>query len=146
MGIVLLAVLVGCGRQESPAPVVAPQKAQKSPAMPSIANNPAAEVAPTPVSDAATPPGPPGTSAPTAPTMTPAAQKSEFATPEVEVVDVNISRLQEAVGSYERDTKRKPKDLQQLVTERYLPAVPPAPKGKRYVIDQDTLTVKSVPQ
>ena len=45
-----------------------------------------------------------------------------------------------------RDTKRKPRDLQQLVAEKYLTAVPPAPKGKKYVIDQATLAVKSVNQ
>lgn len=142
MGIMCLAILTGCGRQEPPATTPTPQKAPKSQAMPSIKAEPTAGTAAAPTAPPTATAADPGaaTTAATAPET--AAKPSEFATPEV--VDVNLATLQEAVESYTRATKRKAVDLQQLVTEHYLTVVPPAPKGRRYVLDQATQTVKSV--
>jgi predicted lipid-binding transport protein (Tim44 family) len=62
----------------------------------------------------------------------------------MEIADQALPHLQQAVDSYYRETQRKPTNLEQLVASRHLTAVPTPPAGKKYVIDPQSLLVKSV--
>jgi hypothetical protein len=61
-------------------------------------------------------------------------------------VDPQVNELQEAVYKYAQGMNQKPASLEQLVSARFLAALPVAPKGRKYIIDRDTLEVKSVAQ
>ncbi len=41
--------------------------------------------------------------------------------------------LKQAINQFHAVEGRYPKDLQELVTENYLPSLPKAPAGKRYI-------------
>ncbi len=76
--------------------------------------------------------------------MTPK-QIEEFkknATPETH--DTNIGLVAQAVLAYNGEFGHAPASLEQLVSTGFLHHVPKAPKGKKYVIDAKTLSVKSV--
>ena len=76
--------------------------------------------------------------------MTPK-QIEEFkknATPETH--DTNIGLVAQAVLAYNGEFGHAPATLEQLVSTGFLHHVPKAPKGKKYVIDAKTLSVKSV--
>jgi hypothetical protein len=130
-------LIVGCSREDPPA-----QSADvAAPPAPSLFESP--EVAPDLVSlegemaapgvaDAslveAKPPGP------DEPVITP------------EIVDTNLSRLQEAVDDYRADYRRLPASLEQLVAVGYLPIIPRGPAGKKYIVNQTTGQIESVNQ
>lgn len=65
----------------------------------------------------------------------------ETTTPDSKPVDpekipVMSSRaLEVAVGRFHKDNLRLPKDVDELIEKKYLVGVPPAPPGKRYVLD-----------
>jgi len=62
----------------------------------------------------------------------------------MEIADQALPHLQQAVDAYYRETQRKPANLEQLVTSKHLTSIPTPPAGKKYVIDQQSLLVKSV--
>jgi len=43
--------------------------------------------------------------------------------------------LEVAVGRFHKDNLRLPRDADELIAQKYLVGVPPAPPGKRYVLD-----------
>ncbi len=59
---------------------------------------------------------------------------------------VDTSRLNQAVQLFNADHGRNPADLQELVKEKYLPQIPPAPYGMKIQYDAQTGTVKVVKQ
>lgn len=59
---------------------------------------------------------------------------------------VDTARLNQAIQMFNVDHSRNPKDLNELVTEKYLPQIPPAPYGMKIVYDANTGTVKVVNQ
>ena len=54
--------------------------------------------------------------------------------------------LNQAVQQFNVTEGRYPKDLNELVTEKYLPRLPEAPYGMKIVYDANTGTVKVVPK
>ncbi|MEW6304461.1 MAG: hypothetical protein AB1705_13370 [Verrucomicrobiota bacterium] len=71
-------------------------------------------------------------------------EPSEGLTPEP--FNTALIGLQEAVDQYIQDTKRNPATLQDVVKAGFLERIPPAPKGKRFIIDQKTFQVKEANQ
>ena len=124
----------GCGRKETPAASTAPAEAK-----------PAVSLADSLPAEGSAPPGPGGE---TGKKEEDVAGKtggvSEGATPES--FDPAIGNLQSVVDSYYSETKQKPASIDELVRKHYLPVAPTAPAGKKYIIDQKTMTVKSVPK
>ncbi len=59
---------------------------------------------------------------------------------------VDTSRINQAVQFYNADHGRNPADLDELVKEKYLPQIPPAPYGTKLVYDAQSGTVKVVKQ
>ncbi len=57
---------------------------------------------------------------------------------------VDTSRLNQAVQLFNTDHGRNPADLNELVKEKYLPEIPPAPYGMKLVYDAQTGKVKVV--
>ncbi len=57
-----------------------------------------------------------------------------------------VKDLQLSVDAYEKIYKRKPASIEQMVQERFLATIPPAPPGKRYAIDASTAKVIVVAQ
>lgn len=74
--------------------------------------------------------------------MTPQQIEEFKATATPETHDMNIAPLNEAVTGFAAEFKRAPANQEELVKTRYLPRVLYPPKGKRYVIDQETMEVK----
>jgi hypothetical protein len=111
---------------------------------------------------AATPPG--GTTAPTnvpsalpPPTtdeglaaitkgMTPKEIKEFKETASFETHDTQIGLISEAANSYYNENKKAPASVEELVRGGYLPRLLQAPKGKKYVIDPQSLAVTSINQ
>lgn len=60
----------------------------------------------------------------------------------VKTVDVNS--LRQAIQLFNADKGRNPKDLNELVQEKYLPALPTAPAGMKIVYDPSSGAVKVV--
>lgn len=70
------------------------------------------------------------------------------ATPDAVAKFLNSSEfadLSKAYQVFHLQKKRHTADLQELVKERYLRAIPPPPPGKSYAIDQKNLKVILVP-
>ncbi len=61
-------------------------------------------------------------------------------------IDPRLNELQEAVYQYAQDRKQKPRSLDEVIAARYLPAMPVAPKGKKFVMNTENLEVKLVAQ
>ena len=55
---------------------------------------------------------------------------------------VDLGQLTQLVRRYAVEQQQVPKDLLDLVARKYLPAVPHAPQGKRFVIDRKLVEVK----
>ncbi|MEW6306600.1 MAG: hypothetical protein AB1705_24305 [Verrucomicrobiota bacterium] len=98
--------------------------------------------------EASAPPPVPG-----APAAQPAQAASETPTEEPDPGDGSVTsynpdpglmELQPVVDQYMSDTLRNPKSFDEIIKAGFLRQVPPAPKGKKYVIDQETFTVKLV--
>ncbi len=62
------------------------------------------------------------------------------------VKTVDTARLNQAVQQFNVEQGRNPKDLNELVTEKYLPAIPPAPYGMKLVYDSKSGQVSVVKQ
>ncbi len=61
-------------------------------------------------------------------------------------VPYQVHDLQLSVEAYEKIKKRKLASLDQLVSEGFLTALPPAPPGKRFALDPATARVSVVPR
>ena len=91
-------------------------------------------IAPKPASATApVAPAPPGGTAPTT------AQDPNAITMETAGLDMALQRFVKAKG-------RLPASVQEMVTEKMLPAIPPAPAGKKFAIDAQAKRVVVVAQ
>jgi|GEM_PF-972282 len=127
---IFVLALVGCKKEEAPAPPAPTPKTSVS------VETMMGQAAPTTAVE-----GQPKGTAPAKTETMPAENPGEV-TPEK--IDVNLANLENVVNGYYADTKRKPSSLEQLVAEHYLPRIPQAPAGKRYVLDAASLKVKTV--
>src|SRR5215831_423284 len=59
---------------------------------------------------------------------------------------VDTARLNQAVQQFNVEQGRNPKDLNELVKEKYLPQIPPVPYGSRLDYDPQSGQVKVVKQ
>lgn len=62
------------------------------------------------------------------------------------VKTVDVTSLDKAIQLFNVDRGRNPKDLNELVQQKYIPQIPDAPYGMKLVYDADAGTVKVVPQ
>lgn len=62
------------------------------------------------------------------------------------VKTVDTTSLDKAIQLFAVDHGRNPKDLNELVQQKYIPQIPDAPYGMKLVYDADAGTVKVVPQ
>jgi hypothetical protein len=77
-------------------------------------------------------------------TATPA-EEAETLDPDPEKRPVMSSRdLEVAVGRFHKDNLRLPKDADELIDQKYLVGVPPAPPGKHYVLDLSPIQMRLV--
>lgn len=53
-------------------------------------------------------------------------------------------QLEVAVGRFHKDNLRLPKDADELIEKKYLVGVPPAPPGKRYLLDLAPIRMRLV--
>lgn len=73
------------------------------------------------------------------------AEESETLDPDPEKRPVMSSRdLEVAVGRFHKDNLRLPKDADELIEQKYLVGVPPAPAGKHYVLDLSPIQMRLV--
>lgn len=91
-----------------------------------------------------------------APAVDPTAAPVEGASPELsaavaegitdpEQLPVMSSRdLEVAVGRFHKDNLRLPRDAEELIAQKYLVGVPPAPPGKRYMLDLSPIKLRLV--
>lgn len=59
---------------------------------------------------------------------------------------VDITSVSKAIQMFEVSEGRYPNDLNELVTQQYLPRLPALPAGMKYSYDPNTGQVKAVPQ
>lgn len=96
----------------------------------------------TPVAEATAPVA--GAVATTGVTAAPA-EDAETLDPDPEKRPVMSSRdLEVAVGRFHKDNLRLPKDADELIAQKYLVGVPPAPPGKRYLLDLSPIQMRLV--
>ncbi|HYG34534.1 MAG TPA: hypothetical protein VEC99_07110 [Clostridia bacterium] len=62
------------------------------------------------------------------------------------VKTVDTASLDQAIQMFSVDNGRNPKDLDELVKEKYIPKIPEAPFGMKIVYDASSGTVKVVKQ
>ncbi len=62
------------------------------------------------------------------------------------VKTVDTTSLDKAIQLFAVDRGRNPKDLNELVQEKYIPQIPDAPYGMKLVYDANAGTVKVVPK
>jgi hypothetical protein len=60
------------------------------------------------------------------------------------VKTVDVSSLNRAIQLFQVDKGRFPKDLNELVTEKFIPRIPEPPAGMKIVYDANSGTVKAV--
>jgi hypothetical protein len=99
--------------------------------------------APTTVSvgdDSAAPPPPPPVAAPTEP----AAPRPD-GPPQEENVD-GLTQITRAIQSFAISNERPPKDLNELVKAKLIPALPTPPPGKKFLYDPSRMSIKLVNQ
>lgn len=137
LALAVSAVLVGCEQkpappQAPPAPQAAAQSSQEK------SNAPAAPAAKAPT--AATAPGNNPLNAPTD-YLGGLAQAKKNSEKTIELVS-----LKKAVDQFYAQEGRYPKDLQELVKEKYLGSLPPAPVGMKIEYDAKSGEVKILPQ
>ena len=128
-----LAFCAGCGGQDEslvapPPPPAASPVTMTTPevAPPDTANPADAAPAPTPTVEELTK------------NMTPQQLEDFKAGTTIETHDLNLAPLNEAVTGFEAEFRRIPTSQEEMVKARYLPRVLQAPKGKRYVINQES--------
>ena len=56
----------------------------------------------------------------------------------------DVASINQAIQVFKTENDRNPKDLNELVTEKYLPRVPEAPYGMKFTYDPATGVVKAV--
>lgn len=89
-------------------------------------------------------PEPPGVAANPGVTAA-AADASDASEADPEKRPVMSSRdLEVAVGRFHKDNLRLPKDADELIEQKYLVGVPPAPPGKHYVLDLSPIQMRLV--
>lgn len=59
---------------------------------------------------------------------------------------IDTTQIKQAIQLFNVDKGRNPKDLNELVTEKYIPQIPPAPYGTKLDYDASSGTVKVVKQ
>lgn len=74
---------------------------------------------------------------------TPAASASQ--SPVEQEANAQVKDLQLQVDAYQKIYKRKPASLAQMVQEGFLPALPPAPPGRRFEYDPNSNRVTLTP-
>lgn len=111
---VLLALLTGCGKQESPAPVAQPKPPTTMPSL-------------QPAGAKST-----GTTAP-----------SQLEAAKVPILNtkVDLDALTKALVNYCKKTQANPISLDEVVKAGFLPGLPALPPGKKFDIDRDTYKV-----
>jgi len=62
------------------------------------------------------------------------------------VKSVDVSSLTKAIQMFQVEQGKLPKDLNELVTMKYIPRIPEAPAGQKIVYDATVGTVKIVAQ
>ncbi len=73
------------------------------------------------------------------------AEDAETLDPDPEKRPVMSSRdLEVAVGRFHKDNLRLPNDADELIAQKYLVGVPPAPAGKHYVLDLSPIQMRVV--
>lgn len=83
---------------------------------------------------------------PTNPAVAPAASAARPSQARVErEAAFQTQDLQLSVEAYEKIYRRKPASLEQMVREGFLASLPPAPPGKRFVLDPATGQVRLEP-
>ena len=148
--LVVMTILGGCGGSSKEdtdmlapppaAPKTAAVSLDKSTSAPPLANplgtnnlNPALPPATTPEGLAAITKG-----------LTPDQIKEFKETASIETHDTQINLISDAANSFYNDKKRAPKSVEELVQTGFLPKLLVAPKGKKYVINPDSLAVTAV--
>ena len=71
-----------------------------------------------------------------APTTLPGAAAANAA-PDTAAADARAAELTQIVRKYAAEKQRVPKDFQEIVSAGYLPSIPSAPAGKKFVIDKN---------
>lgn len=116
LGILILGLAAGCGDSQSKS---AKKEAAPAPATPGGAGNPL--TAPVDYLGAVG-----------------AAQRQAATT-------VDLTSLRQAVQAFQAGEERLPKNLQELVSERYLPRLPSAPRGMQWAYQPGSGQVRAVP-
>ncbi len=116
----LLLVLVGCGKSDSESPAAkpsSPEKASATDAVPALRH--------------------------TAPEGTPAATAVQAINQDLMSSDpqANLRVLNQLLDGFTMSNNRVPADLEELVKAKLISRIPPAPAGKRFVIDRKTSRV-----
>ena len=88
-------------------------------------------------------------SPPAATTNAPANQRGDYLSTitrseQSAVRTVDTAALTSAISMFQVDKGRWPKDLNELVTEKFIPKIPEVPFGSKIVYDANTGTVKLV--
>jgi hypothetical protein len=139
-----LTFVSGCGKKAETPPPQAPEV--KSSAVSSLLDNSA------PAKPEAPAPGAPAPeTAPTAPQEAAAAPTDKLPTASAEAGKNAIQtptaiKITEAMQRFLERNNRLPKDFNELVSSKFLPSMPAAPTGKKYVLDRKTLQVVIVDQ
>jgi len=123
-------VLSGCGGDADEAPV----QTAPSPAAP-VETGSAAIAPMAPAEPIAAPP--PGTAAPAAISSAPDGP-AESAPMDASAQEKILAAMQ----SYVIDNSASPKSLEELVAKRYLKSIPPAPEGKKWVYNPESLGIE----
>ncbi|MFA6543369.1 MAG: hypothetical protein WCS99_03020 [Limisphaerales bacterium] len=72
-------------------------------------------------------------------------EETDSLDPDPEKRPIMSSRdLEVAVGRFHKDNLRLPKDADELIEQKYLVGVPPAPPGKRYLLDLSPIRMRLV--
>jgi hypothetical protein len=88
---------------------------------------------------------------PAAPTNAPANVRGDYLSTitraeQSAIKTVDTTALTSAISMFQVDKGRWPKDLNELVAEKFIPKIPEAPFGSKIVYDANTGTVKVVKQ
>jgi hypothetical protein len=89
-----------------------------------------------------TPPQEPAPTAASAPPATPGAKHdaTNATSPEADMATI-LDALTQSLRKFSAEKQRVPKSLQELVAAGYLPALPTAPAGKQFVINEKRVEV-----
>jgi hypothetical protein len=145
-GCLAMMIVSGCGKKaESPPQAQTPET--KASSVSSVIERGAAAKAETPAPGASVPEAASVTTpaetatAPTdkLPTASSAAARTAIQTP-------TAIKITEAMQRFLERNNRLPKDFNELVSSKFLPSMPPAPAGKKYVLERTTLQVVLVDQ